>query len=56
MDEAEFKRHLSDLAHGHHHPEEHEWDRPIRGKKVAPKGSGARRAAPRKSARQRPAK
>ena len=25
MDELEFKRHLRDLAHGHHHPEEHDW-------------------------------
>jgi hypothetical protein len=21
----EFKKHLKDLAHGHHHPEEHDW-------------------------------
>jgi len=26
MNEEEFKRHLKDLAHGHHHPEEHDWD------------------------------
>ena len=25
MDEKEFKKHLADLAHGHHHPEEHDW-------------------------------
>ena len=25
MDEKEFKKHLQDLVHGHHHPEEHEW-------------------------------
>lgn len=25
MNELEFKRHLKDLAHGHHHPEEHDW-------------------------------
>lgn len=25
MDELAFKRHLRDLAHGHHHPEEHDW-------------------------------
>jgi len=25
MDEKEFKKHLVDLAHGHHHPEEHDW-------------------------------
>jgi hypothetical protein len=32
MNELEFKRHLKDLAHGHHHPEEHDW-----GQKAAPK-------------------
>jgi hypothetical protein len=26
MNEIEFKRHLRDLANGHHHPEEHDWD------------------------------
>jgi hypothetical protein len=25
MDEKQFKKHLKDLAHGHHHPEEHDW-------------------------------
>jgi hypothetical protein len=25
MNDADFKRHLKDLAHGHHHPEEHDW-------------------------------
>lgn len=25
MDEKDFKRHLKDLVHGHHHPEEHDW-------------------------------
>jgi hypothetical protein len=25
MDEKKFKKHLADLAHGHHHPEEHDW-------------------------------
>jgi hypothetical protein len=25
MDEKHFKKHLHDLAHGHHHPEEHDW-------------------------------
>jgi hypothetical protein len=28
MDEKDFKKHLQDLAHGHHHPEEHDWDTP----------------------------
>jgi hypothetical protein len=26
MNEEEFKRHLKDLVHGHHHPEEHDWN------------------------------
>ena len=25
MDEKQFKKHLADLAHGHHHPEEQDW-------------------------------
>ena len=25
MDEKQFRKHLADLAHGHHHPEEHDW-------------------------------
>jgi hypothetical protein len=25
MNEKEFKKHLKDLAHGRHHPEEHDW-------------------------------
>jgi hypothetical protein len=25
MDEKDFKKHLKDLAKGHHHPEEHDW-------------------------------
>jgi hypothetical protein len=28
MDEKDFKKHLKDLAHGNHHPEEHDWDKP----------------------------
>jgi hypothetical protein len=32
MDDKDFKKHLKDLAHGHHHPEEHDWatEAPIR--------------------------
>jgi hypothetical protein len=33
MDEKAFKKHLKDLAHGHHHPEEHDW--PERGARTA---------------------
>lgn len=25
MDEKDFKKHLADLVHGHHHPEQHDW-------------------------------
>ena len=25
MDDKQFRKHLADLAHGHHHPEEHDW-------------------------------
>jgi hypothetical protein len=25
MDDKDFRKHLRDLAHGHHHPEEHDW-------------------------------
>ncbi len=25
MDEKDFKKHLRDLAHGEHHPQEHDW-------------------------------
>ncbi len=28
MDEKDFKKHLKDLAHGNHHPEEHDWETP----------------------------
>lgn len=28
MDEKSFKKHLQDLAKGHHHPEEHDWADP----------------------------
>jgi hypothetical protein len=26
MDEKDFKKHFQDLARGHHHPEEHDWE------------------------------
>jgi hypothetical protein len=37
MDEKQFKKHLQDLAHGHHHPEEHDWTEPSKRSKSAPK-------------------
>ena len=47
MDEKDFKKHLRDLAHGHHHPEEHDW--PEAGKNAAT-------PATRKPAKARPAR
>jgi len=56
MNELEFKRHLKDLVHGHHHPEEHDWDRaqgsalkkPGDAKVAAGKRQASRKAARRK--------
>jgi hypothetical protein len=25
MEEEKFKKHVKDLVHGHHHPDEHDW-------------------------------
>jgi len=46
MNEQEFKQHLKDLVHGHHHLEEHDWD----GKAAKKKAAGAT------AARRRPAR
>ena len=35
VNELEFKHHLKDLVHGHHHPEEHDWNETP--KKIPPK-------------------
>ena len=40
MDEKDFKKHLSALAHGHHHPEEHDWGPDVH----ASAGAGTARA------------
>ena len=40
MDELDFKRHLRDLAHGHHHPEEHDWGGTPSNPRAAAKTSG----------------
>jgi hypothetical protein len=49
MNELDFKRHLKDLAHGHHHTEEHDWDRqkPAANKPV--KAAGGKRPTTPKS-------
>jgi hypothetical protein len=51
MDDKDFRKHLQDLAHGHHHPEEHDWgsDAPARKSIKAP----ARKAASRKKKKSR---
>jgi hypothetical protein len=36
MDEKQFRKHLADLAHGHHHPEEHDWGEGTIQKTAAP--------------------
>ena len=52
MDEKTFKKHLSALAHGHHHPEEHDWqsDSPISqpSAKTAVKKKAPSKRAPKK--------
>jgi hypothetical protein len=35
MNDLEFNRHLKDLAHGHHYPEEHDVDQPATPKTAA---------------------
>ncbi len=47
MDEKDFKKHLKDLAHGHHHPEEHDWDNTPAQKKPAAKKATPKKARPR---------
>jgi len=43
MDEKDFKKHLRDLAHGHHHPEEHDWESPGTGAAPAPAKKAAKK-------------
>jgi hypothetical protein len=50
MDEKDFKKHLRDLAHGHHHPEEHDWTQSGPPAK-APAVKTARKSAARKPKR-----
>jgi hypothetical protein len=50
MDDKDFRKHLKDLAHGHHHPEEHDWapqtDKPAKTKSTAkPRVKASRRRA-----------
>jgi hypothetical protein len=50
MNDADFKRHLKDLVHGHHRPEEHDWGQGTRSTKAAPK---TKRRTPKKSAKRK---
>jgi hypothetical protein len=51
VDDKDFKKHLRDLAHGHHHPEEHDWAGAAGApaKKAAPKPAKKKTAARRKA-------
>jgi hypothetical protein len=56
MNEDDFKRHLKDLVHGHHHPEEHDWQdqtAPTPPAKAGPKkvGTQRRRAVSKKASK-----
>ncbi len=55
MNELEFKRHLKELVHGHHHPEEHDWHGQPggSGKPAAAKTKATSRRSVRKTARRK---
>jgi hypothetical protein len=60
VDDKQFRKHLADLAHGHHHPEEHDWEespapvrQPAKGKTGAAAGTAAAAARKRKPAAKR---
>jgi hypothetical protein len=49
MDEKSFKKHLQDLVHGHHRPEEHDWSERGAARTAKPKRTMRKRAAAKKS-------
>ena len=51
MDEKTFKKHLKDLAEGHHHPEEHDWDAAAPAKKAPAKKASTKAPSPKRSAK-----
>jgi len=53
MNELEFKHHLKDLVHGHHHPEEHDWDEGTGAKRAPAKKSATKKKAVKKAAKKR---
>jgi hypothetical protein len=54
MDDKAFRKHLKDLAEGHHHPEEHDWAGEAKSPPAGP--AAARKAGKAKSASKAPAK
>jgi hypothetical protein len=54
VNEIQFKRHLKDLAHGHHHPEEHDWQEATAArKKPASRTSRGHASASRRSSKKK---
>jgi hypothetical protein len=53
MNELEFKRHLKDLVHGQHHPEEHDWDARKEGPQKTKSKSVAKRPPSRKASKRK---
>jgi hypothetical protein len=56
MNDEDFKHHLKDLAHGHHHPEEHDWQanpEPTKQSKAGVKTEATKRRVVRKTARKK---
>jgi hypothetical protein len=51
MNEVEFKRHLRDMVHGHHHPDEHDWDPQPNASRKATRKSVKRPAAQKRKSR-----
>ena len=56
MDEKHFKKHLSDLVHGHHHPEEHDWASAAKAAPAAKKTKSSSRSTVKKKAATTPRK
>ena len=46
MNREKFKRHLRELVHGHHHPEEHDWDSNPAARKTRAAGAGGSKPRP----------
>jgi hypothetical protein len=53
MDEKDFRKHLKDLAQGHHHPEEHDWPAGGAVRVVETKAKKAKTKTGKKSGRQK---